>query len=79
MINCVECVAVAGLLLVQGGRSSHAACMSGYQTTIRNLQLAAKQGGLTAAAVNVAGDWRIVLSSAAAVVCLALWLRSRKE
>uniref|UniRef100_A0A383WM66 Uncharacterized protein n=1 Tax=Tetradesmus obliquus TaxID=3088 RepID=A0A383WM66_TETOB len=65
--------------LVQGGRVSHAAACSTRDQLQRSLHLMAKQGGLAAAAVGAAADWRVVLSSAAALVCLAMWMRSRNE
>jgi tetrahydromethanopterin S-methyltransferase subunit C len=58
---------------------SHAACLSTRESLQRSLHLMAKQGGIAAAAVGAAADWRLVLSSAAAVVCLAMWMRSRNE
>ncbi len=64
---------------MQTGRNSHAACLSSVQSIQRSIHLAAKQGGLAAAAVGAAADWRVVLSSAAAVVCLAMWLKTRNE
>jgi hypothetical protein len=54
--------------------------MARVQALVAQVQAAAKQqDGLAAAAVHAAGDWRWLLSSAAAVVCLAMWMRSRKE
>lgn len=41
--------------------------------------MAAKQGNLLAAAAIGIADWRVALSSAAAVVCLAMYLKSRQE
>ncbi|KAF6257382.1 hypothetical protein COO60DRAFT_1234573 [Scenedesmus sp. NREL 46B-D3] len=65
--------------LVQSGRVSQAACVSTRESIQRSLHVMAKQGGIAAAAVGAAADWRLVLSSAAAVVCLAMWMRSRNE
>jgi hypothetical protein len=53
--------------------------MSTSESLQRSLHIMAKQGGIAAAAVGAAADWRLVLSSAAAVVCLAMWMRSRNE